>query len=135
MNNAGRFDLANLQITAARALALLTPISGLEGMSAVTIEAAFAYGSGGATASIIVGSSLDSSLAAWRHIARFDFTTASAVKMANISGLTAKGITAYNDLASEGVQDGFLGNVLAAYVVTTGTYGGSTLLTCRVAVR
>jgi hypothetical protein len=135
MDNAGSFLLAALQITAPRALSLLTPISSLDGMSAVTLEASFAYGgTGGTTASAIVASSYDG-MTTWRHIARFDFTTSSAVKLANISGLTAKGVVAYADLSSEGVLDGFLGGALAAYVVSTGTYGGSTLLTVRAMVR
>lgn len=135
MNNAGTYVLAALQITAPKSASLLTPIPDLDGMSAVTLEASFAYGgSGGTTASVSVVTSYDGGTT-WRTIARFDFATSSAVKTANISGLTPKGVAVYTDLAAEGVSDGLLGAMLAAIVTTTGTYGGSTILTVRASVR
>jgi hypothetical protein len=70
----------------------------------------------------------------WRHIARFDFTMAAAVKVANLSGLLSKAVTAYSDLASEGVTDGMLGDQLAVFVVSTGAYVNTTL-SVRASVR
>jgi len=133
MNNAGIFTLAALQIGAAKPLALLTPIEDLDGMTAVTLEANFQYGSGGATCSAIVVTSFDGGVT-WRHVARFDFATAAAVKTANLSGLLSKAVAAYADLASEGVNDGLLGDQLAVYLVSTGTYVNTTL-SVRASVR
>lgn len=133
MDNAGIFTLAALPISAARSLSLLTPIIDLEGMAAVSLEANFQYGSGGAACSAIVATSFDGGTT-WRHIARFDFATATAVKVANLSGLLSKAVAAYADLASEGVNDGLLGGQLAVYLVSTGTYT-NTNLSVRASVR
>lgn len=134
MDNAGVFDLAAIQIGAALPESLLTPIVDLDGMTAVTLDVDFSYGSGGASVSVIVATSFDQGTK-WRHIARFDFTTASAVKQCNLEGLLSKGITAYQDLASESVNDGVLGDRLAAIITTTGTYAGGTTLSVRASVR
>lgn len=133
MDNAGVYSLASLQISAARSLALLTPIEDLDGMSAASLELNFQYGSGGTTCSAIVATSFDSGTT-WRHVARFDFTTSTSVKIANIQAATAKAVAAYADLASEGVNDGILGSQLAVYVVSTGTYVNTTL-SVRASVR
>ncbi|MES5483578.1 hypothetical protein QMZ05_12540 [Bradyrhizobium sp. INPA03-11B] len=133
MDNAGTFNLGALQITAAKPLSILTPILSLDGMSAVSLEANFQYGTAGATCSAIVATSFDEGVT-WRHIARFDFTTASAVKTANIQALAAKGVAAYADLSAEGVNDGLLGDQLALLIVSTGTYQNTTL-SVRAAVR
>lgn len=133
MNDAGIFELAALQIGAAKSQSLLTPIIDLEGMSAVTLEAAFLYGAGGATVVAVICTSFDGGTT-WRQVARFDFATASATKTANLSGLTPKGVAAYLDLAAEGVSDGVLGDRLAVLLTTTGTYTGS-VLSVRASVR
>lgn len=134
MDNAGVFTLATLQIGAAMPQSLLTPIDDLDGMTAVTLDVEFDYGSGGSTVSVIVATSFDDGTK-WRHIARFDFATASAIKQVNLEGLLSKGVTAYQDLAAEGVNDGVLGDMLAAIVTTTGTYAGGTTLAVRASVR
>lgn len=133
MDNAGTFTLAALAIGAAKTLSLLTPITDLDGMQAVTLEANFQYGSSGTTCSAIVATTLDGGTT-WRQIARFDFTTATAVKVANLNGHLSKAVTAYVDLASEGVLDGILGDQLAVYLVSTGTYVNTTL-SVRASVR
>ena len=132
MDNAGIFTLGSLALGAARSLSMLTPIVGLDGMSAASLECNFQWGAGGTSATAIVATSVDGVL--WRHIARFDFATTSLVKTANISGLTPKGIILYADLSAEGVTDGFLGNQLALLVSSAGTYTNS-VITCRAAVR
>jgi len=129
----GIFTLAAKQITVAVAAEAQTAIEDLDGMTAVTLEAVFAYGSGGATAIAVVQTSADGGTN-WRDIVRFDFTTASAVKVANLSGLLSKAVTVYAVLAAEGVLDGILGNKLRAVITTTGTYVNSTL-SVRAAVR
>lgn len=125
MNNPGVYTLAALQLSAARSLSILTPIQNLDGMTACNLEANFQYGSGGSTASLICATSFDLGTT-WRYIARFDFTTASVVKVANLSGLLSKAVASYTDLASEGVLDGVLGTQLAAFIVSTGTYVNTT---------
>lgn len=124
MLNPGVQTLAALQITAAKALSLLTPITGLSGMSSCNLVARFQYGSGGTTFSAIAVTSFDGGTT-WLHVARFDFTTATVVDYASLSA-ASKAITAYSDLASAGVNDGLLGDQLAAYIVSTGAYVNTT---------
>lgn len=133
MDNSGLYDLAVLDSSAFVASAVLSPITGLDGMSSVSLEASFKYGAGGATLSAIVMTSFDGGQS-WRHIARFDFTTASATKLANIQASAAKAVTAYADLNAEGVNDGMLGDQLAVKLLSTGSYTNSTL-SIRAAVR
>ena len=132
MDNPGVFTLSALQIDAPKT-ALVDWTEDLDGMSAVTLEASFQYGSGGAGCSAIVVTSLDHGQTQIQ-IARFDFTTASAIKTANVSGLLSKAVAVYADLAAEGVNDGLLGDRLAVKLITTGTYSG-TVLSVRAAVR
>jgi hypothetical protein len=133
MDNANVYPLAALAISTARPLSLLTPVTNLDGMSAVTLEANFQYGSGGTTCVAIVATTFDGGTT-WRHIARFDFAAAAAVKVANLNGQFSKAVTAYADLAAEGVLDGILGDQLAVYLVSTGTYV-NTVLSVRASVR
>lgn len=120
------YTLAALGITAALTAQAQTPIDDLDGMTAVSLEVAFLYGSGGSTAKVWVQTTFDDGVT-WRDIAEFDFTTASATKVANLSGLLSKAVTAYAALATEGVMDGVLGDRLRAVVTTTGTYVNTTL--------
>jgi hypothetical protein len=134
MDNAGVYTLAALPIGSAMPASLLTPIAGLDGMTAVSLDVDFKVGGAGSTVNVIVVTSFDGGTN-WRHIARFDFTTSSAVKQCNLEGLLSKAIAAYSDLASEGVNDGVLGNMLAAIVTTTGAYSTGTTLSVRASVR
>lgn len=120
------YTLAALDITSALTDAAQSPITSLDGVTAVTLEAAFGYGSGGETCSAKVQTTFDGG-ATWRDVARFDFTTASAVKHVNLSGLLSKAVATYAALSSEGVYDGVLGDRLRAIVTSTGTYAGTTL--------
>lgn len=133
MDNPGVYVLAALQISAALPQSLLTPIDDLDGMSAGSLVVKFGYGSGSGTASVIIVTSFDGGASLF-HVARFDFANADAVKTANLSGLVSKGVTAYADLASEGVNDGLLGNMLAVLLTTTGSYANTTL-SVRASVR
>ena len=134
MDNPGVYTLCALQVSAAMSQALLTPIPNLAGMTAVTIDADFKYGAGGSSVTAIVVTSFDGGVN-WRQIARFDFTTASAVKQCNLEGLLSKGISAYADLNSEGVNDGILGDQLALLLTVNGAYTGSTTLSVNASVR
>jgi hypothetical protein len=133
MNNPGVHALAALTIGAAALQKLLTPIEDLGGMTAVSLDAKFAYGSGAGTVTAIVVTSLDGGTT-WRHVARFEFANAAATKTANLSGLKSNGIAAYDDLTAEGVNDGLLGDRLAVLISSTGNYGDSTF-SLRASVR
>lgn len=134
MDNPGCYTLCAAPITVAQADQEFTPILALDGMTGLTLEFEFIYGSGGSTCSGIVSASLDGGNT-WRDIARADFTTASAVKHCNLDGLLSKAMSAYSALASEGVYDGVLGNALKVRQVSTGTYAGGTQMNVRAAVR
>lgn len=133
MLNPGTYTLGSLSITAALSAQAQTAIDDLDGMSAVTLEAVLAYGSGGTSAVALVQTSLDGGTI-WIDIGRFDFTTASVTKHANVSGLVSKSVTSYATLSSEGVYDGVLGDRLRLVVTSVGTYANTTL-TVRVSVR
>lgn len=133
ITNPGVYALAVDQITVAQTAQAFTAITDLDGATAVTIECQFQYGSGGSTASATVQTSFDGG-STWRDIARCDFTTSTAVKHFNLSGLLSKAATPYAALNSEGVNDGVLGNQLRAIVTSTGTYS-NTILSVRVSVR
>jgi hypothetical protein len=126
MNNAGVYVLGSPQLSVLPLTSLLTPILNLEGMTAVSLECNLLGAAGGSTLSAIVSTSFDLTL--WRNIARFDFTTGSVVKVANLSGLLSKAVAQYADLTVEGVNDGMLGRALALQIVRTGTYTAGQLV-------
>ena len=123
--NVGVYSLVSTQVTAPLTALAQTPITDLDGMSAVTIEANFQYGSGGTSVSAVVQTTLDGTN--WRDVARFDFTTASRVARANLSALTPQSAATLSALAAEGVNDGFLGKGLRAVLTSVGTYENTTL--------
>lgn len=104
----------------------------LEGAQALTLYAGFAYGSGGSTCAVIVETTLND--VDWVQIARFDFTTASAARVANLSGFLSKAVTAVSALGSEGVNDGVLGPKMRVRITSTGTYANTTV-SVRAALR
>jgi len=133
MDNPGVFTLAALQITPDMPETLLTPVTDLDGMTAVTIDADFRYGSGGTSVTAIVATTFDGGVT-FRHIARFDFTTASIVKQCNLEGMLSKAVTTYADLSSQSVNDGVLGDQLAVLLTSVGNYSNTTL-SIRASVR
>lgn len=133
MDNPGLKSLAALSVTTALSASAQTAIDDLDGMTAVTLEASFQWGSGGTSCSAVVQTTFDGGTI-WRDIARFDFTTATAVKHCNLEGLLSKAVTSYAVLASEGVYDGVLGDELRAVVTSVGTYV-NTVLSVRASVR
>lgn len=135
MLNPGLYALADRAITTALNEAQ-TPIVDLDGASAVSLQARLAYGSGGTTAKVYVQTSLDQGVT-WIDVACFAFTTAGAVKVANLSGLTprtAPFVPTDGALADDTVVDGILGDRLRARIIATGTYGSS-VVSVRAAVR
>lgn len=143
MNNPGIYNLGQRAITAALTDHVLTEglnnigyVGGLEGMLALNLVADFDVGTAGSGATVGVtvqtrfGSGGD-----WIDIAQFDFTTASAKKVANLSGLISKAVTADPALSAEGVVDGVLGDRLRAIVTSTGTYGANCNITVTASAR
>lgn len=101
----------------------------------LTIQATFAYGSGGTTADAYVQCSLDAG-ASWIDIVNFHFTTSSATKIANLSALTpVTTLAAPSDgsLASNTAVDGILSPRLRVKYQSSGTYGGTTTLRVDIA--
>jgi hypothetical protein len=134
MNNPGAFTLFAGQITAALSAQAQTPIEDLEGMEALSLVARFVYGSGGTSIAVVVQTSLDGGTI-WHDVARFDFTTSTATKYANLSGLTYKAVAALAALGSEGQNDGLLGPMFRAVITSVGVYAGGTLLDLRMVAR
>lgn len=142
--NQGTFDLGAVAITAAVTNQVITSgvsavgvaqgfLDRFEGMEALAVYVGFTYGSGGTTASVKIQTTFDD--VEWIDVARFDFTTASGAKVANLSALLSKAVTAVAALSAEGVNDGVLGSKLRAVLTTTGTYASNTSIRVRVAAR
>ena len=129
MLNPGNYSLCDTAITTAQASIAQTPIQELDGILGVTVLAKFSYGSGGTSAKAYVQVSPDDGIT-WIDIACFAFTTASAVKVVNFSGLTpvlAPVLPNDGALADNTFIDGILGSAMRVKLVTTGTYVGSVL--------
>jgi hypothetical protein len=112
-------------------------VTGLEGMTALTFQARLAYGSGGTSVKVYLQTSIDQGTTII-DIACLTFTTASAVKVINLSGLTPKttAVTpADGALTDDTCVDGILGDRLRVKIVSVGTYAGSTTLSARAAAR
>lgn len=139
MNNPSVFDLGSLVIGAAGESVITEgadsagQITGLAGMQSVSLFAKFSYGSGGTTLGVIVQTSFDQGQT-WVDVCRFDFTTASANKVANLSAAAAVAPAVVTELSVEGKVDGLLGDRLRAKRVSVGTYASSSLA-LRAAVR
>lgn len=137
--NLNAFILGSRTITAALSDAVITEGTSsagqsqafwdrLAGINALTIEAAFTYGSAGTTAILRIDTALGSG-AVWRNIARIDFATASLVRAFTISR-TALALSTIADLSSESMVN-FLGDRFRARLTTTGIYAGNTLIDVR----
>lgn len=142
----GLFNLGDESVTVAVSNLVITDgisaagvaqsfIDGLDWMAAVTLQANFTYGAGGTNLKVDIETSLDQAVT-WIPIARFAFTTSSAEKLFNLSGLTPK-TTAVTPatLSDDTVVDGILGDRLRARITSTGTYSGNTSVSVRAAVR
>lgn len=109
-------------------------IDRLDGMSSVSLQATFVFGSSGTTCVAVVQTSLDGGQS-WIDICRFDFSTANAKKIANISAAGALAPAAVAALGTESKLDGVLGDRLRCRITSTGTYGSNTTISVRAVVR
>lgn len=136
MRNPGDYSLCDQAITTALSSVALTPVQDLEGILAATILARFAYGSGGTSAKAYVQVTLDDG-ATWIDVACFAFTTASATRVINLSGLTPKTTPltpSDGALTDDTFIDGVLGSAMRVKLVTTGTYS-NTVLSVKLSAR
>jgi hypothetical protein len=136
MLNPGDYSLCDASITTALASVPQTPIQDLEGILGATVMAKFSYGSGGTTAKAYLQITPDDGLS-WIDIACFAFTTASATKVVNFSGLTpvlTPVVPSDGALADNTFIDGILGSSMRAKLLTTGTYA-NTLLSLKFSAR
>ena len=96
----------------------------------VTVQANFAYGSGGTSVDAYLQTSLDAG-STWIDIAQFHFTTASARCIYNLSSLTpvaAEYTPTDGTLAANTAKDGIVGPHLRVKYTSSGTYAGGTTL-------
>lgn len=142
MNNPGIYSLGDWSITTA---ATQVPdnddaevIEDLEGALALLFVARMVYGSGGTNVKVYLQTSLDQGTT-WFDIACIVFTTTNNdQKVVNLSGLTPKTTpTQVSDasITDNTCLDGVLGDRFRVKIVSTGTYAGSTLVSCRIHVR
>jgi hypothetical protein len=133
MNIPGVYDLGSVALTSALTGVVITSRQGvaevddLEGMLAASIQIRFAYGSGGTNCKIYVQTSLDQGTT-WIDVICATFTTASANKAFNLSGLTPKTMAVTPSdgaLADDTAVDGILGDRWRAKITSTGTYANT----------
>lgn len=133
---AGVYDLGSRSITAALTGEIITTgyeaglpvefLGNLSGIVSLSILGKLVYGSGGLTIAAVVQTSLNQGQD-WIDIARFDFTTANALKFATVGIFAPAAPAAIAALGSEGKLDNCLGDRLRAAVTSTGTYASTTL--------
>ena len=127
MLNPGSYTLLSRQLTTALAGEAQTAYAKLAGILAATLQCEFAYGSGGTSCKVYAQVSLDGGLS-YMDVACFAFTTASAVKVVNLSAetpVTTPVTPTQAALADNTFVDGILGATMRAVVVSTGTYANT----------
>lgn len=150
MNNPGHKNLGSADLAAINAATTATVITSapdasgataayldrLEGMLGCSISANFTYGSSGGTSiKVIIETTINQSVT-WIEVARIAFTTASAEKVVNLSGLTPKTTAAAPaTLSDDACLDGILGDRFRAKILTVGTYVGNAALAVRMNAR
>lgn len=136
MNSPGYKSLGSFTITTA-GTQVGEWVSSLDGLLALVAQLRFAYGSGGTTVRAYLQTSLDQGVTAI-DIACVLFGTASEVAVRNFSALTPTitQITSTDGtLADDTTIDGVLGDRVRLKLTSTGTYGGSTVLTADAVAR
>lgn len=146
MENPGIKNLGDRAITAALTGEVITSLPDrtgqtqgyadrLEGMLACTLSVNFVYGSGGTSCKVAIETTDNQGLT-WTEVARFGFTTASAEKKINLSGLTEI-VSAYTPIAlsDDAGKGGIFGDRWRAKVTSVGTYAGNTSVAVRMNAR
>lgn len=142
MTSTGTFSLGDVSITAA-GTTTGTPVTGLAGVSSVTAQLRFEYGSGGTNARAYIQTSLDQG-STWVDIACMLFTTVSDTAIFNFTSDTPQlfsgsppvpVVPTDGALADDSAIDGVLGDRFRLKVVSTGTYATQTLIAARITVR
>jgi hypothetical protein len=143
MDTPGIYNLGDYALTTAVTGEVITEsddaayIDGLEGMLAASIQIKLAYGSGGTTLKVYVQTTLDQG-STWVDVSCSAFTTASATKIINLSGLTPKTTAATPSdgaMTDDTALDGVLGDRWRLKITSTGTYAGSTTVSGRLMAR
>ena len=119
----------NAAITTALTGVAGTPLIGMVGMKALTVQAAFTTISGGTSADVYIQTSLDLG-ATWIDIMNFHFLTTTATKVSAVINTTAlaAGVTPGSGaLSANTILSGLLGDRVRALVTTVGTYVGTML--------
>lgn len=130
-------NLCNLAITTAVTGSIQTVYKGFSSPQAMTLQAKFTYVASAATSvDAYVQTTIDG--VNWIDIAEFQFTTASATKVVNLSGLstvtTPTAITS-GSLTANTTQQGVLADWYRVVVTSVGTYGAGTTLTVDASAR
>lgn len=125
------WTLATLSITAAQSAVALSPaMTGIDKYRGVALQANFTYGSGGTTATAYVQTTFDGGVT-WVDVVAFQFTTASAIKLANVrrtTPVTTIATATDGSLTANTAVDGLLGDQIRVKWASTGTYAGGTTL-------
>jgi hypothetical protein len=149
MNSPGLYNLGDVALAAINAATAATVVTsssdddgaaiayvgGLDGMLAATLQANFAWGSGGTSIKAIWECSIDQG-STWVEVCRMAFGTASEENLVNLSGLTPK-TTPYVPIAltDDTCVDGILGDRWRVRILTVGTYAGNSSLSFRMMAR
>lgn len=146
MDNPGTFNLGDRALTTALTGEVITAapddqgatqgyLGNLDGMRAVTLDCNFVYGSGGTSCKVTIETTLNQGMT-WIEVARAAFTTASAEKVFNLSGLTEKVAAVTPGAQSDDAAlSGVFGDRWRAKVTSVGTYGGNTSVSVRINAR
>ena len=101
----------------------------LAGINALSLIAAFTYGSGGTTAVVTVDTALGAG-GVWIPVARFDFAQASATKQLVLSRSAIAAAATLSALSADSSIN-LIGDRFRTRLTTTGIYAGGTLLDLR----
>lgn len=131
-------QLCNVGITTALTGSAQAAVSGFGTPIALSIQVRFTYVASAATSvTARIQTTLDGGTT-WVDIAAVGFTTASALKGVNVSGLVSVTTPASlldGSLTSNTVQEGFLGDEYRVKIDSVGTYGSGTQLAVDVFAR
>lgn len=122
--------LPSTAITTAVSAGLSTPLTGLIGLSILSAQAVFTYGSGGTSAKFYLQTTLDSG-ATWFDIACWAFATTTATRIQSVRAMTAvaANVTPVSKaLADNTILDGLLGDQLRIAYTTVGTYATTSIV-------